>query len=400
MLKNKKIILAVTGSIAAYKTPELVRQLIKEGAEVQVLATKSAADFVSLLALSTVSKREVFANVSDNAQWHNHVALGRWADLMLIAPCSANTLSKMANGLCDNIVQAVYLSALCPVVVSPAMDEDMWHHPSIKANIKKLKSYGNSILEPTHGELASGIIGVGRMPDPQEIVGYVKSFLSKEEFIQKVPFKAALITAGPTYERLDPVRFIGNYSTGKMGIALAKALAVQGVEVTLVLGPTKEGIDHPKVKLVRVESAREMMDECQAVFNNVDLAIMSAAVADFRPATQANEKIKKKDGVDDMKIDLVKNPDILSTLGHQKKHQIVVGFALETENELANAQSKLERKNADFIVLNTLKDAGAGFGTDTNKVTILSRNKKPLDVPLQSKDDVAKTIVNYISIKE
>ena len=400
MLQNKKIILAVTGSIAAYKTPELVRQLVKEGAEVQVIATKAATDFVSPLSLSTVSKKEVLADVSENDQWNNHVALGRWADLMLVAPCSANTLAKMAQGLCDNMVQAVYLSAICPVVVAPAMDEDMWHHPATQANLQKLKSYGNLVLEPAHGELASGIIGVGRMPDPKEIVAYVNAVLNKKGTAPALRFKSALITAGPTYERLDPVRFIGNYSTGKMGIALARYLAEQGTAVTLILGPTKEGIEHPNVHLIRIESAREMMNECQALFDKVDLAIMSAAVADFRPAAQADEKIKKKEGEDGMKIDLVKNPDILSTLGHQKKHQVVVGFALETENALANAQSKLERKNADFIVLNSLKDAGAGFGTDTNKVTILGKNKKPLDVPLQSKDEVAKAIVDYISQTE
>ncbi|RQO31524.1 bifunctional phosphopantothenoylcysteine decarboxylase/phosphopantothenate--cysteine ligase CoaBC [Taibaiella sp. KBW10] len=398
MLTNKKIILAVTGSIAAYKTPELVRQLVKQGAEVQVLMTPAAADFVSPLALSTVSKKPVFNSVSNNDQWHNHVHLGRWADVLLIAPCSANTLAKMANGLCDNMVQAVYLSATCPVLIAPAMDEDMWLHPATEANVKKVAAYGNQIIAPEHGELASGIIGAGRMADPEHIVQFIADFFKKKD-TPPAPskFKKALITAGPTYEKLDPVRFIGNYSSGKMGIALAKTLAEQGVAVTLVLGPTKEEVLLPNITLLRVESAQEMFDQCNAVFEDIDLVIMSAAVADFRPATQAKEKIKKTDGAEHITIELVKNPDILATLGKKKTHQVLVGFALETNNELAHAQAKLDKKNADFIVLNSLNDKGAGFGTDTNKVTIISHNNQPYEVPLQSKTAIALAIINYIS---
>lgn len=398
MLTNKKIIVAVSGSIAAYKTPELVRQLVKQGAEVQVIMTRAAADFVSPLVLATVSKKPVFSSVSDNDQWHNHVHLGRWADVMLIAPCSANTLSKMAHGLCDNMVQAVYLSATCPVVIAPAMDEDMWLHPATKANLQSIESYGNKVIAPEHGELASGIIGAGRMADPENIVSFLGHFLEKQTQAAVNPrFKTALITAGPTYEKLDPVRFIGNYSSGKMGIALARSLAEQGVAVTLVLGPTKEDINLPGITVHRVESAQEMYDQCKAVFPHVDLAIMSAAVADFRPATQAKEKIKKKDGADNMSIELVKNPDILASLGKEKTHQVVVGFALETNNEREHAEAKLEKKNADFIVLNSLNDKGAGFGTDTNKVTIISRNHQAYELPLQSKAAIALEIINYIS---
>lgn len=398
MLTNKKIILAVTGSIAAYKTPELVRQLVKQGAEVQVLMTKAAADFVSPLSLSTVSKNSVYTSVSDNDQWHNHVHLGRWADVLLVAPCSANSLARMANGLCDNMVQAVYLSATCPVLVAPAMDEDMWLHPSTQANVQKIQSYGNTIIAPEHGELASGIVGAGRMADPQHIVQFVADFLEQNAEKPSVSvFKKALITAGPTYEKLDPVRFIGNYSSGKMGIALAQTLARQGVAVTLVLGPTKETVTMPGIQVIRVESAQEMYAQCEAVFEDMDLVIMSAAVADFRPAEEAKEKIKKKEDTERMTLELVKNPDILATLGQKKTHQIVVGFALETHNELEHAQAKLVRKNADFIVLNSLNDAGAGFGTDTNKVTIISKNNPPYELPLQSKTAVAGEIINFIS---
>lgn len=398
MLTNKKIILAVTGSIAAYKTPELVRQLVKQGAEVQVLMTKAAADFVSPLSLATVSKKAVYTSVSDNDQWHNHVHLGRWADVMLVAPCSANSLAKMAQGLCDNIVQAVYLSATCPVLVAPAMDEDMWMHPATRANVQKIQSYGNTIIAPEHGELASGIIGAGRMADPERIVQFIADFLEpKPALVLNPAYKQALITAGPTYEKLDPVRFIGNYSSGKMGIALAQTLAAQGVAVTLVLGPTKESISAAGIKVVKVESAQEMYEQCAAVFEEMDLVIMSAAVADFRPAEQATEKIKKKDNSDRMSLELVKNPDILATLGSKKTHQVLVGFALETNNELEHAQAKLVKKNADFIVLNSLNDKGAGFGTDTNKVTIISKNNPPYALPLQSKADIAREIINYIS---
>lgn len=397
-LTNKKIILAVSASIAAYKTPELVRQLIKAGAEVQVIMTPAAADFVTPLSLATVSKKEVFANVSDHAQWNDHVHLGRWADVMLVAPCSANTLAKMANGLCDNIVQAVYLSATCPVLVAPAMDEDMWLHPSTISNLEKIRSYGNDIIPPEHGELASGIVGQGRMADPATIVQYLEhSFTPKELFNSK--FKRALITAGPTYEKLDPVRFIGNYSTGKMGIAFAKVLSEQGVQVDLVLGPTEEKAEIPNVTVHRVQSALEMYEQCLAIYDQVDIAIMTAAVADFRPLHRAGSKIKKKEDEDTISIELTKNPDILASLGVRKRSQLLIGFALETDNEMENAQKKLIGKNADYIVLNSLKDQGAGFGTATNKVSIVSA-KEVHDVPLLSKYDVARSVLTYVMQKK
>lgn len=393
-LKNKKIILAVSASIAAYKTPELVRLLIKAGAEVQVLMTPAAADFVTPLSLATVSKKEVFASVSNHAQWNNHVHLGRWADVLLVAPCSANTLAKMAHGLCDNMVQAVYLSATCPVLIAPAMDDDMWHHPSTQANLSAIQSYGNKVIAPEHGELASGIVGMGRMADPVNIVAYLDAFFESGKQVA-TPFKRALITAGPTYEKLDPVRFIGNYSTGKMGIAFAQVLAEMGVKVELVLGPTSAAVDIPGVQLHRVESAQEMYDKCLALYDEVDLAIMTAAVADFRPAAQADQKIKKQEGEEHMMLELVKNPDILATLGSLKQKQVLVGFALETNNELENAKKKLQKKKADYIVLNSLNDSGAGFGAETNKVTIISAHRVE-ELPLQSKYEVAKSVIKYL----
>lgn len=396
-LKNKKIILAVSASIAAYKTPELVRQLIKAGAEVQVLMTPAAADFVTPLSLATVSRKEVFANVSDHAQWNDHVHLGRWADAMLVAPCSANTLAKMANGLCDNMVQAVYLSATCPVLVAPAMDEDMWLHPSTELNLKKISSYGNMVIPPEHGELASGLVGQGRMAGPAAIVQYLEQFFQSKQPIN-LPFKRALITAGPTYEKLDPVRFIGNYSTGKMGIAFAQVLAEQGVQVDLVLGPTEEKAEMPNVTIHRVGSALEMHERCIAIFDQVDIAIMTAAVADFRPLKRAESKIKKEEGEDTITIELTKNPDILASLGELKRSQLLIGFALETDNELENAQKKLLKKNADFIVLNSLKDKGAGFGSETNKVSIVSA-KEIHELPLQSKYEVARSVLAYVALQ-
>lgn len=393
-VNNKKIILAVSASIAAYKIPELVRLLVKAGAEVQVLMTPAAADFVTPLSLATVSKKEVFANVSNHAQWNNHVHLGRWADVLLIAPCSANTLAKMANGLCDNIVQAVYLSATCPVLVAPAMDDDMWHHPATKANLATIQSYGNKVIAPEHGELASGIVGMGRMADPVNILACLNAFFEPEQAAQS-HFKRALITAGPTYEKLDPVRFIGNYSTGKMGIAFARVLAEQGTQVDLVLGPTSEQVAIPGVEVHPVESAQEMYDKCLSLYDKADIAIMTAAVADFRPVTKAGEKIKKKEGDEHMLLELVKNPDILATLGSLKKEQVLVGFALETNNELENAKKKLQKKNADYIVLNSLNDSGAGFGQETNKVSIISAQHVE-ELPLQSKYEVAQSVIKYL----
>ena len=395
-LQGKKIILAITGSIAAYKTPQLVRLLVKAGAEVQVVMTGAAADFVSPLALATVSRREVFSSVSNGGHWNNHVHLGRWADVLLVAPCSANSMAKMAQGLCDNMVMAVYLSAPCPVLIAPAMDEDMWLHPATKANLATLQSYGHQVIPVAHGELASGIIGAGRMAEPEEIQHYLETFFETTTDAALPSGKKALVTAGPTYEALDPVRFIGNFSTGKMGIAVSLAFAAKGVAVDLVLGPSSEKVDHPLVKVHRVVSAREMYDACDRIFPEVDFAVLSAAVADFRPQEQAAEKIKK--GKEEtLQLTLVKNPDILAHLGSVKKpRQVVAGFALETTNELENARVKLEKKNADMIVLNSLREEGAGFGHDTNKVNILQKDGTVTALPLQSKSGIAKSIVDCI----
>ncbi|KAA5532281.1 bifunctional phosphopantothenoylcysteine decarboxylase/phosphopantothenate--cysteine ligase CoaBC [Taibaiella lutea] len=395
-LQGKKIILAITGSIAAYKTPQLVRLLVKAGAEVQVIMTESAKDFVSPLVLATVSKRDVFSSVSNGAHWNNHVHLGRWADLLLIAPCSANSLAKMANGLCDNMVMAVYLSAICPVILAPAMDEDMWLHAATKANLEKVQSFGNEVIPVEHGELASGIIGAGRMAEPEAIQEHLESFFEKKTKVHPASSLKALVTAGPTYELLDPVRFIGNFSTGKMGIALAESLAEKGIEVTLVLGPSKEKVNHPLIKIVNVVSAEEMLQACLKVYNAADITICAAAVADYRPVEKAPEKIKKG-SEDSFHLELVKNPDILATLGRMKReNQVLVGFALETNNELEHAQKKLESKKANMMILNSLRKEGAGFGHDTNQVEILQKNKEIISLPLQSKAEIAKSIVDCI----
>lgn len=388
----KKIILGISGSIAAYKAATLTRLLIKSGAEVQVLMTPNAAEFISPLTLATLSKREVFNSVISEKGWNNHVELGLWADAMIIAPATATTLAKMAHGICDNILTATYLSARCPVFVAPAMDLDMWKHPATKRNMQLLESYGVEQLPVGYGELASGLVGEGRMAEPEEIVAYLDNFFSKKNDLQG---KKILITAGPTYEAIDPVRFIGNRSSGKMGIAIADELANRGAEVNLVIGPSKLSPQNKNVQLHRVESAREMYDYCMLHFPTSDAAILSAAVADYRPANVADEKIKKKG--DTLDIQLIKNPDIAASLGSMKKaKQILVGFALETNDELNNAIGKIERKNLDFIVLNSLKDAGAGFGVDTNKVTIVHRNNKIQNFELKSKGEVAKDIVETL----
>ena len=390
-LTNKKILLGVSGSIAAYKATFLVRLLIKQGVQVKVIMTNAAKDFVTPLSLSTLSKNDVLSDIATNDSWANHVALGRWADVMLIAPLSCNTLAKMATGLCDNLLMAVYLSATCPVIVAPAMDEDMWHHPTTKNNLQKLEVYHNKIIPVENGELASGLIGEGRMVEPEIIVKYLEDFfISKDE----LKGKKFLVTAGPTYEAIDPVRFIGNHSSGKMGIALAEELTKRGGDVTLVIGPSSEKISST-IKVEKVTSAAEMYEACMVIFEKVDIAIMSAAVADYTPVAIANEKIKKKEEV--FTIELTKTKDILKSLGEVKrKNQFLVGFALESTNEKAYALGKLKAKNADMMVLNSLKDKGAGFGINTNKITIFDKAENEYHFETKSKVNVATDIVNTI----
>jgi phosphopantothenoylcysteine decarboxylase/phosphopantothenate--cysteine ligase len=392
MLAGKKIIIGITGSIAAYKTPLIIRQLIKAGAEVRVLMTPASTDFVSKLTLSTLSKNPVLVDLFDEQSWANHVELGRWADLMLIAPLSCNTLGKMAVGQCDNLLLAVYLSAVCPVMVAAAMDEDMWHHPNTQKNLEILRANGNIVLDAVYGELASGLVGQGRMAEPEDIVKEVEHFFKTSSQLKG---KKALVSAGPTYEAIDPVRFIGNHSSGKMGYAIADELANRGAEVTLVSGPVAIRSKNKMVKLLPVISADEMHTTCMANSASYNIAVMAAAVADYTPETVADQKIKKKDG--QLMVTLKKTKDILASLGKTKtKEQILVGFALETENEKANAQKKLEEKNADLIILNSLKDEGAGFGHNTNKVTLFFKNGKEEQIELKSKSALAKDIVDAI----
>ena len=391
MLKGKKIILGITGSIAAYKSAILIRLLVKQGADVKVIMTTASKDFVTPLSLSTLSKNEVLTDIADNDTWANHVMLGRWADVMLIAPLSCNTLAKMATGLCDNLLMAVYLSATCPVVVAPAMDEDMWHHTSTKDNLKKITSFNNHIIPVENGELASGLIGAGRMAEPEHIISWLETFFSGQ---QELKGKKVLVTAGPTYEAIDPVRFIGNHSSGKMGIAIAEELKSKGAVVTLVLGPS--GVTVPEnMEVIKVKSANEMYEACISRFEGIDIAVMSAAVADYTPVSTANEKIKKNEN--SFNIELTKTKDILNSLGEKKKaNQLLVGFALETNNEKEYALNKLQKKNADMIVLNSLNDAGAGFGHDTNKITIFDKQGNEYKFDTKSKKEVAKDIVNII----
>jgi phosphopantothenoylcysteine decarboxylase/phosphopantothenate--cysteine ligase len=392
MLQGKKILLGITGSIAAYKTPFLVRLLIKAGADVKVIMTPSAKDFVSKLTLSTLSRNPVLTDLFDEESWANHVMLGRWADLLLIAPLSCNTLAKMANGQCDNLLLAAYFSATCPVVVAPAMDEDMWHHPATQQNISKLESFGNTIIPVDKGELASGLNGEGRMAEPEHIV----QFLTETFFLPKqLTGKKALVSAGPTYEPIDPVRFIGNHSSGKMGFAIAKELHLRGADVTLVTGPAHGGFSIPGITTINVTTAQEMYDVCNDKFDGSDITVMAAAVADYTPANPAQEKIKKSS--DTLMLELKKTKDVLKNLGMNKKPgQLLIGFALETTNEKNNALKKLKEKNADLIVLNSLKDAGAGFGYDTNKITIFSKNGTEFRFEQKSKSAVAKDIVDTI----
>ncbi len=391
MLKGKKILVGITGSIAAYKSVIFVRLLVKAGAEVKVIMTESAKDFVSPLTFSTLSKNKVLLNLFDEDNWNNHVMLGRWADIMIIAPASCNTISKMANGNCDNLLQAVFLSSKSPVMLAPAMDEDMWLHPSTQRNIQKLKDDGVYVLPVYEGELASGLSGQGRMPEPEQLISFIEHF-----FIQKKDFegKKALVTAGPTHEALDPVRFISNASSGKMGIAIANELAQRGADVHLVLGPSNVK-PSANVKIKNVISAKDMYRECMHDFESYDIIVMAAAVADYSPKEKNDQKIKKES--DTLSLELIKTKDILSEAGKRKTPaQVLVGFALETNNEKENALKKLQHKNADLIVLNSTNDEGAGFGLDTNRITIFDKNHKEYQFPVKSKKEVAEDIVNTI----
>ena len=385
------IVLGITAGIAAYKTPQLVRLLTKKEHNVKVILTENAKEFVTPLTLSTVSKNPVLTNFSSpEGNWHSHVELALWADAMLIAPATANTIAKMAHGVCDNLLLATYFSAKAPVFIAPAMDLDMYAHPTVTENLIKLKSFGNHIIPVTYGELASGLVGQGRMAEPEDIVLFLESALT-----ENLPFKdkKILITAGPTYEAIDPVRFIGNFSSGKMGITLANEAVRQGAEVHLILGPSTEKNIHSQIHLHRVVSAQQMYEAAVTEFPTCDIAILAAAVADYTPETVASEKIKKKGG--NLSLTLVPTVDILASLGKIKTTQTLIGFALETENEVANAQTKLEKKNLNGIVLNSLRDAGAGFGTDTNKVTFITKETQ-ISFPLKSKEEVAKDILMQI----
>ena len=394
MLENKKIVLGITGSIAAYKACVLARLLIKKGAEVQVVMTPSAKEFITPLTLATLTQKPVVSEFFDrrDGSWHSHVSLGLWADAMLVAPASASTIGKMANGIADNMLVTTYLSMKAPVFVAPAMDLDMYAHPTTQANLKKLASYGNHIIEPGTGFLASKLEGKGRMEEPEKIVEALEQFFASQ---QRLAGKKVLITAGPTYEKIDPVRFIGNYSSGKMGFALAETCAEQGAEVTLVSGPVMLQTNHPNIHRIDVESANEMYEAATKHFPKADITILCAAVADFTPKSTADKKIKRKG--DDLTIMLQPTQDIAAALGAtKKKKQVLVGFALETDNELNNAKDKMKRKNFDFIVLNSLQDKGAGFRVDTNKVTIIDKHNGITAYDTKSKKEVAKDIIEAI----
>jgi len=392
LLSGKKIILGISGGIAAYKTAGLVRLLIKAGAHVQVIMTPASCAFITPLTLATLSKRPVYTEFEkDFGEWTNHVDLGLWADLMLVAPATANTLAKMAGGLCDNLLLATYLSAKCPVFFAPAMDLDMYEHPATRSNIQKLKSYGNIEIDSEYGELASGLVGKGRLAEPEHIVKVLEEHFTSTAELKG---KKILITAGPTYEPLDPVRFIGNHSTGKMGFDIAAEAAKRGAQVYLVTGPTSLTLNNERVQTIKVMSAMEMYTACHKLYPEMDIVIGAAAVADYRPKVVADQKIKKDDA--DFTIVLEKNPDILASLGAIKTKQFLVGFALETQNELEYAKSKLKKKNLDLIVLNSLNDKGAGFGKPTNKVTFIDKDLNVSPQELKSKEAVAKDIMDQI----
>jgi phosphopantothenoylcysteine decarboxylase/phosphopantothenate--cysteine ligase len=395
MLKGKHIILGISGGIAAYKSVYLLRLLIKAGCEVQVVITPNGKQFITPVTLSALSGKPVVSEffTANTGEWHSHVDLGLWADAMVIAPATASTIAKMANGVADNMLITTYLSAKAPVFVAPAMDLDMMAHPSTERNINLLRSYGNHIIEAASGELASHLTGKGRMQEPEVIVAELENFFATQ---QDLAGKNVMITAGPTHELIDPVRFIGNYSTGKMGYALAEEAANRGANVTLVSGPVEITAKNSAINVVKVTSARQMLEACEAKFNEVDIAIMAAAVADYAPAVQYDKKIKREEnGIE--RIELVKNPDIAATLGAKKRaNQKIIGFALETDNEQVNAAAKMKRKNLDAIVLNSLRDKGAGFGTDTNKITIIKADGSEVAFELKSKTAVAKDIFDIV----
>jgi len=394
-LENKKIIIGITGGIAAYKINYLVRDFVKAGAEVRIVMTKPTEDFVSPLTLSTLSRNKVYTDFYDeNKTWNNHVELALWADVILIAPCTANTLAKIANGICDNFLMAVYMSAKCPVIIAPAMDLDMYAHPAVTKNLNIIESFGHKIIPAEYGELASGLIGQGRLAEPETIFRTVDNEFTDTD--AAFAGKKILITAGPTYENIDPVRFIGNHSSGKMGFDLAKEAAKRGAEVTLISGPSSQKTDDKNIDVYRVTSAQEMFDEVFKHYENTDIAIMSAAVADYTPKVKATEKIKKNE--QELTIELIKNKDILRTMGEKKTHQFLVGFALETQNEEENAKGKLVKKNLDMIVLNSLRDEGAGFANATNKIKIFTPTEEQY-FTLKSKEEVARDILNFIAQK-
>lgn len=394
MLKGKHIVLGISGGIAAYKSAYLLRLLIKKGAEVQVVITPNGKEFITPATLAALSGKPVVSEffAANTGEWHSHVDLGLWADLMVIAPATASTIGKMANGIADNMLITTYLSAKEKVMVAPAMDLDMWAHPSTQRNISILKADGVDIIEPASGELASHLTGKGRMEEPENIVAAIERYFASGESMRG---KKVVVTAGPTYEKIDPVRFIGNYSSGKMGFAVADEFAARGAEVTLVAGPVGIVAENPAVKRVDVESAQEMLEAVKKAFDDCDVCVLSAAVADYRPEFRADSKIKRE-GKEELNINLVRNPDIAATLGAMKGSRILVGFALETDHELENAKGKLERKNLDLIVLNSLKEKGAGFMTDTNKVTIIDRDLHETVYPLKSKREVASDIANEV----
>jgi len=397
MLKGKHIILGVTGSIAAYKAATLTRLLVKEGASVKVVMTPLAKEFITPLTMATLSKSPIMVDFynPENGDWNSHVDLGLWADLYLIAPASANTIGKMAGGIADNLLLTTYLSAKCPVMVAPAMDLDMYKHPATQRNLKVLQSFGNIIIEPESGELASGLIGKGRMEEPERIVAFIADYFARQEDFKG---KKVVVTAGPTYEKIDPVRFIGNYSSGKMGLAIAEEFAGRGAEVVLVCGPVNLKTSHPAIRRVDVESAAQMYEVTSKEFVNSDVAVLSAAVADFTPKEKADHKIKR--GKDDLLLELLPTKDIAAELGRIKTaSQLLVGFALETNDEEVNALSKMQRKNLDMIVLNSLNDKGAGFSVDTNKVTILDKAGNKTVYELKTKVEVAKDIVDQIAFR-